>query len=163
MAITKSCEVCGREFSTKLFYIKKGQGRFCSITCKGLAHRNGKEYSCARCSKVVYRTKYRLTKSKSGKLFCSKSCQTKWRNEEFVGPKHANWLHGRASYQSVLTRNKIIPICSLCKTIDKRVLAVHHIDRNRLNNSLTNLTWLCHNCHFLVHHYGAGDTLGLLK
>lgn len=43
-------------------------------------------------------------------------------------------------------------MCTLCKTEDKRVLATHHIDRNRLNNSVNNLAWLCHNCHFLVHH-----------
>jgi hypothetical protein len=40
----------------------------------------------------------------------------------------------------------------LCSTKDERVLAVHHIDHNRLNNKLDNLAWLCHNCHHLVHH-----------
>jgi predicted HNH restriction endonuclease len=33
------------------------------------------------------------------------------------------------------------------------VLAVHHVDQNRTNNKVTNLAWLCHNCHHLVHRY----------
>lgn len=51
-----------------------------------------------------------------------------------------------------MIRNKIPQICGLCRTRDKRILAVHHLDRNKLNNKIDNLTWLCHNCHFLVHH-----------
>ena len=41
----------------------------------------------------------------------------------------------------------------LCKTVDTRVLAVHHIDGNKKNNVVDNLAWLCNNCHHLVHHY----------
>ena len=43
-------------------------------------------------------------------------------------------------------------ICKRCGLDDKRVLAVHHIDQNHFNNKPENLTWLCQNCHFLVHH-----------
>jgi len=35
----------------------------------------------------------------------------------------------------------------------KKVIIVHHIDKNRKNNKLSNLAWLCRNCHFLVHHH----------
>jgi predicted HNH restriction endonuclease len=62
-------------------------------------------------------------------------------------------LNGRYSYRSVLTRNGITKVCNSCKTKDERILAVHHIDKDKFNNSLENLVWLCHNCHFLVHHY----------
>jgi predicted HNH restriction endonuclease len=41
--------------------------------------------------------------------------------------------------------------CLLCKEKDKRVFAVHHVDGNHKNNKVSNLTWLCHNCHHLVH------------
>ena len=90
--------------------------------------------------------------SESKKYFCSKSCQTKWRNTEFIGPKHANWKHGIYVYRSILSRNKVPKICRLCRLKDYRLLAVHHIDHNRKNNKFENLAWLCHNCHFLVHH-----------
>ena len=105
------------------------------------------------CGKKSYKSKVNLGRSKSGKFFCSKSCQTKWRNQEFVGPKHANWTGGKYSYRSVLTRNKVLKVCFLCKTKDVRVMAVHHKDRNRKNNKVENLVWLCHNCHHLVHYY----------
>lgn len=47
----------------------------------------------------------------------------------------------------------MVQACAKCKSTDKRILAVHHKDRNRQNNTVSNLVWLCHNCHFLVHHY----------
>lgn len=43
--------------------------------------------------------------------------------------------------------------CKKCGSTDSRTLAVHHKDKNRKNNSISNLMWLCHNCHYLVHHY----------
>jgi len=107
---------------------------------------------CYVCNKEIYKPLRALINSKSKKYFCGKSCQTKWRNSEFVGPKHANWKHGSASYKSVLSRHNIPKKCILCKTTDTRVLAVHHIDENHSNNALENLAWLCHNCHHLVHH-----------
>lgn len=56
-------------------------------------------------------------------------------------------------YRSILTHSKVLAVCKLCKNKDKRVLAVHHLDRQRSNNKVENLLWLCHNCHHLVHHY----------
>jgi 5-methylcytosine-specific restriction endonuclease McrA len=49
-------------------------------------------------------------------------------------------------------RSDLPQYCGRCKLVDKRVLAVHHKDKNRENNALSNLMWLCHNCHYLVHH-----------
>ena len=162
MPLLRKCEICGTEFKTKPFFVKRGQGRFCSAVCQYKSYRTGRIISCFVCREEAYRGRKKLENSKSGKYFCSKSCQTKWRNSEFVGPKHANWLHGRASYKSVLVRNKVPKLCALCGGKDERVLATHHIDQNRLNNMLENLAWLCHNCHFLVHHYDEGREKGLL-
>ena len=108
---------------------------------------------------VQYATKKRnktpkaLKGSKSGKFFCGKSCQTIWRNGKYIQENHPNWKDGRHSYRGVINRNKVLPICRLCKANDKRVLAVHHIDEDRTNNTIENLAWLCHNCHHLVHRY----------
>lgn len=71
----------------------------------------------------------------------------------YTGPNHPNWKGGRSTYRDNLIKSKISKICKLCKIKDCRILAVHHIDRNRKNNKMGNLTWLCHNCHFLVHHF----------
>jgi hypothetical protein len=77
----------------------------------------------------------------------------KWHNSNYIGTKHPNWKTGEYSYKGVLLQNKIQAICVLCKKDDMAVLTVHHIDKNRKNNKVSNLAWLCHNCHFLVHHY----------
>lgn len=153
MPIIKKCDICGAEFSTKPFFLKNGGGKYCSAVCHHMGLRNGVFKKCFICGKETYKKAIQIKRSKSGKFFCDKSCQAKWRNQEFVGEKHANWKNGLSAYRSVLIRNKIKKICVLCKTKDKRVLAVHHIDKNRKNNKLSNLAWLCNNCHFLVHHY----------
>lgn len=151
MPIVK-CKICIKEFYGKPYFLKIGQAKYCSQECMRIGSKTGQIINCHSCNKEVYKTKKALRVSKSKTYFCTKSCQTKWRNSVFIGPLHANWKDGRHSYRSVLPRNKIPAICKLCKTKDKRVLAVHHIDKNRKNNKVENLSWLCHNCHHLVHH-----------
>lgn len=146
------CLQCTNSFYAKPSWIKNGYGKYCSRVCKYIGSKNGQTVSCFTCNKLIYKPAGRLEKSKSKKYFCTKSCQTKWRNTEFSGPKHANWIHGKNTYRSIMLKQKDAQYCVLCKSVDLRVLAVHHIDRNRRNNKLENLAWLCHNCHFLVHH-----------
>ncbi len=148
-----ACKICSTEFYGKPFFLKRGYAKYCSEKCMRLASKTGKIVQCHACGKDVYKTKKALRVSKSKTYFCTKSCQTKWRNSIFIGPKHANWKDGSASYRGVMIRNKVPKICGICKTTDERVLAVHHIDRNRKNSAVSNLAWLCHNCHFLLHHY----------
>lgn len=148
-----ACKICSKEFYGKPFFLKKGQAKYCSSECMRLGSRTGKIVKCHSCGKETYKTKKALRVSKSKTYFCTKSCQTKWRNSVFIGPKHANWIDGEYSYRGVIKRHNTPKICRLCKTTDERILAVHHIDRNRKNSSISNLAWLCHNCHFLLHHY----------
>jgi len=152
MPIVK-CKLCFKKFYGKPYFLKIGQAKYCSSVCQYKARKKGKNISCYICGKKTYKQLKQISKSKSGKFFCSKSCQAVWRNQEFVGDKHRNWKNGLSAYRSILSRNKIKKLCFLCKTKDVRVLAVHHIDKNRKNNQLSNLAWLCHNCHFLVHHH----------
>lgn len=147
------CGCCKNSFYAKPSWIRYGNAKFCSRGCQYKARKTGKVMTCFICKKETYKTKKQLRVSASKKYFCSKSCQAKWRNTIFIGAKHANWIHGFAAYRTILTRNKVPKVCTLCKIDDGRVLATHHIDKNRKNNKLDNLTWLCHNCHFLVHHY----------
>lgn len=152
MPVARRCRTCNEVFHTKPSWIKLGKGVYCSNVCRHKQRLNGRDTICYICGKQSYRSLARIQHSKSQKFFCSKSCQTKWRNTEFIGPKHANWKGGRGSYNAMLRRNGILTICTLCRTRDSRILAVHHIDHDRDNNKLENLAWLCHNCHFLVHH-----------
>lgn len=147
-----TCKICKKEFYGKPFFLKQGHAKYCSVYCVKIGRRTGSIIDCNVCGKKVYKTAKELRLSKSKKYFCTKSCQTIWRNSVFIGPKHANWKEGLHAYRSVMLRNHIPKICRLCNSSDERILAVHHIDRNRRNNAISNLAWLCHNCHFLVHH-----------
>ena len=148
-----NCIICSKGFYIKPNRVSKGWGKYCSNNCKHIGFRNGNIYNCKSCSKRIYKSKSVQQRSTSGNYFCNKSCQTKWRNSIFAGENHANWKGGEHSYREAMRRTNINPSCSKCRLVDARVLAVHHKDKNRKNNALSNLMWLCHNCHFLVHHY----------
>lgn len=159
----RDCAVCGRDFYAKPRLLALGHARHCSRVCANIGVRKGKEVECSTCRRLVYRDPRSLARSRSGKFFCSKRCQTLWRNQTYVGEKHANFNNGRAAYRNILVRTGRGRVCEVCKTNDVRVLQAHHIDRDRSNNTPDNLAWLCMNCHFLVHHYDVGRDRGLLK
>lgn len=152
MPIVK-CKQCQTEFSVKPSHQKLGWGIYCSTKCRGEATRTGKLQACSFCKKEVWKTPRDFKRSKSEKLFCSKSCQTKWRNEFFSGENHANWQGGEYIYRDKLIKSKQPMVCKKCGTKDSRVLEAHHIDCNRKNQDIANLIWLCRNCHCLVHNY----------
>lgn len=147
------CKICRSKFYSKPSWLQYGGGKYCSKTCHYEGLKKGKIVKCFKCGAETYKPPKQLQKSKSKKYFCSKSCQTKWRNSIFIGPDHANWKHGLSTYRAILGRSNIPKFCKLCRSNDKRILAVHHINHNRKDNRIQNLAWLCHNCHFLVHHY----------
>lgn len=146
------CNKCQKQFYVKPSHIKLGWGKYCSIVCRAKSQFNGSFIKCYTCSKDVYRSDTKLKRSASGKYFCSKTCQTLWRNSEFIGEKHGGWKSGESAYRDVLKRSGRSIICMVCGVIDERVLIGHHKDHNRKNNKIDNLIWLCLNCHFLVHH-----------
>jgi len=151
MLSNRKCEKCGLSFYARPAHIKMGWGKFCSTKCQYESFRNGKMMRCDTCGKKVYRTPKRIFRSKSGKVFCDKSCQTKWRNKEFSGKRSLLWKDGHATYRDAMLKSGVPKKCLLCEEDDFRVLAVHHIDQNRKNYKVENLAWLCHNCHHLVH------------
>lgn len=76
-----------------------------------------------------------------------------WKNKLASRENHWNWKGGSKIYREILmtvTSNELV--CALCGIEEKRVLVAHHIDHNRKNNEVSNLIWLCMNCHYLVHH-----------
>jgi len=152
MPILRTCKTCGIAFSVKPFHIKNGNGIFCSNTCHHESMKTGTRTTCFVCKETVYKTATQVRRSKSGAFFCGKSCQTVWRNKEFSGEKHKLWAGGGSTYRNILERTGAPAVCARCAVGDKRVLAVHHVDKNHSNNSPENLQWLCHNCHHRIHH-----------
>lgn len=145
------CKRCGTKFAVKPCHHKMGQGKYCSMECLWQSQRTGRFVPCEICGKEAWKAQRALKNSKSQKFFCSKSCQTKWRNSVFIGEKHANWCGGEFTYHRVMAEHKIPAVCHSCGIIDRRVLVIHHLDRNRKHNTIENLMWLCRNCHHLIH------------
>ena len=142
-----SCKICRKKFYAKPNWLKRGWGKYCSGKCQFKAQLKGKFMYCNICRKKAWKTPLQLKRSKSEKFFCSKSCQTLWRNREFSGPRHPNWTGGEFAGRRILERANKKVVCTHCNAADKRVLMVHHKDGNRKNNRITNLIWLCQNCH----------------
>lgn len=65
-------------------------------------------------------------------------------------PTNKKYFDNRNAYTR-LAFTKFKKQCNRCKIKDLRVLIVHHKDRNRNNNKLTNLEILCCNCHQIEH------------
>lgn len=157
------CKKCETVFYTKPNRIMRGWGLYCSNTCKHASLKTGSEMPCSNCTRTIYKTLTDQKRSQSNQFFCGKSCQAKWRNHHIAtGKDHPNWKNGISSYRDLMKRQDVAKICTKCFTNDSRILAVHHKDKNRNNNDLENLTWLCHNCHFLVHHF-KNESIGFLK
>ncbi len=74
-------------------------------------------------------------------------------------------FNGRATYQSHKLKKRLLKenvkshrceCCNLEKWLSKPIpLELHHIDGNRYNNSLENISLLCPNCHALTENYRA--------
>jgi len=149
-----TCKVCKKKFSTKPSQLKRGWGKFCSTKCQYKASLKGKFVRCNVCGKKIWRRPKQLKHSKSGKFFCNKSCFMSWKNQVLlVGKNHPQWKSGEFAGRGILERHNKIMVCAHCGISDKRVLAVHHKNGNKKNNKITNLIWLCQNCHHLVHCY----------
>ena len=149
---THKCKICQNKFYVKPSHVKNGLGIFCSRSCKNKEAQDRKVFNCFVCNKLVYKTLSQIKRSKSSKFFCGKSCQTKWRNIEYSGNRHAGWKGGMSIYRKMMLESETLIKCRICNQKDLRILAVHHIDQDHSNTNLNNFEWLCHNCHYLVHH-----------
>jgi hypothetical protein len=81
------CQECNSKFSLPQKFIKdkikrNGIGpQFCSPKCWYEYKREELELSCAECLNPVIRKKSHLRKSKSGNVFCSRSCSASYNNK----------------------------------------------------------------------------------
>lgn len=147
-----TCVVCKKKFEVKAAHVKRGWGKYCSKPCQFEGAKSGRHVRCECCGKEIYRRPVDFRKSKSKLFFCSSSCHCTWENKNSrTGENSPNWLTGKNVYRQILKRAKIALKCKRCGLDDERVLVVHHKDRNRKNNGLKNLEWLCHNCHCTAH------------
>src|SRR3989338_4369590 len=97
------CTTCATKFYAKPNWIKKGWGKYCSRKCHSNSQRKGRTVKCFTCGVEVYRSPKQLNASQSEKYFCTKSCQTNWRNSiVFIGNRHPQWKNGESSYRNII-------------------------------------------------------------
>lgn len=165
MAKTKiNCLNCKNECYVETREINRGNGKFCSQKCSS-QHRVAnlaepeKNVACSLCGKAFHKSFTKRQNSKSGLYFC---CRLHKDEAQKIGgikeimPPH----YGTASiidYRKVAFEHKP-KVCERCN-YDKHqsAIIVHHKDRNRENNDITNLEVLCANCH-LIEHYADSIT-----
>lgn len=136
------CLVCDKEIYRRPSEIKSNNGRFfCSANCYGIIQR--KEVPCTVCGKLIL--------SGLNKKTCSRKCA----NINRAGIKYKI---GRP--KDKVKSQKIIKLkllkerglkCERCGYAKHEILQIHHRDRNRNNNDLSNLELICPNCHFEEH------------
>lgn len=79
------CDICGKEFEreTRRVHesIKNGWKQYCSDECRS----NGKKIKCkcAHCGKEIYKTPSEIARSKTGNVFCNKSCAASFNNSNY--------------------------------------------------------------------------------
>ncbi len=85
-----------------------------------------------------------MSSASKKRQFCSNACNKKDKTKDWK-PKFI-WVR-----KYMIARN-MIKKCNRCNFNDPiQILGVHHIDRNRHNNDLSNLEVLCPNCHSIEH------------
>lgn len=163
--VTVECSVCGKEYEIELkrynAKIKEGSAFYCSKEC--LSHKGSVLCHCANCGKEVWRRRSQFERSKTGNVYCSRSCATSKNNTLFKsGENNPNYKGNNYRQKAFeLNENK----CAVCGyNEDIRILEAHHIDENHSNHNVENLCLLCPNCHrkITLHYYVLTEDFKLL-
>lgn len=137
--MTFKCEYCKKKFVTDALRAKPP--KYCSKKCKyeGLKGRGHVTFRCRHCHKT-----FRDAPSRERK-YCSTACNHKSSIAKWNPSDHTTVRDG-------LKRRGRIVRCERCG-YDKvpSILGIHHIDRDRSNNTMPNLQILCPNCHSEEH------------
>lgn len=137
------CLICKKKIYKRPQEILNNKNRvFCSMSCYGISCR--KEKPCIICGKAIL--------SGENKKTCSRSCSNKNR----TGIRYKiNSPRDKAkdirTLKIKLLKNKG-KICERCGYDIYEILEIHHKDKNRKNNELSNLELLCPNCHTKEHY-----------
>lgn len=136
--MNKKCLECNTLITSKTNKL------FCSVLCYKTekARKTKKEPNkiCNFCQSSIYRRENHI------KYFCDRECKRKFETT------NNNKIRFRKYRKKALKYLK--KICSRCNySENQKAIIVHHKDRNRMNNDISNLEILCGNCHF-IEHYG---------
>jgi 5-methylcytosine-specific restriction endonuclease McrA len=155
------CKQCGSSFSVPPNKLAKGQGLFCSVQCSALGQRKRvpkpstkPTHTCSWCGGQFSRNAKKVGTGSSGLAFCSRSCKdTAQRLDGLTALHPSHYGSGSPHNYRLNAIRNLAPVCSVCGYhTHPEILEVHHIDGDRSNNTLSNLTMLCPTCH-TAHHF----------
>lgn len=159
-----NCLNCYKEIYVETREIKRGNGKFCGRFCSA-QHRAKNltplepNVNCAYCNKKFYKCLSKKASSKSQLYFCC-------RDHKDLGQRIASGIKEiQLPHYDVASENTYRRIaftvkpkkCERCEyDAHEAGIVVHHIDRNRVNNDISNLEVLCAICHN-IEHWGEVD------
>lgn len=148
--VNLQCAFCEKTFSKQLKHVNADRKRGKNVDYCGIRCSKRKEWTWIKCHKCHKKVAIKPShkKSKSGFYYCSRSCSASVNNTIYKAKEnHPNWVDGRGSYRSV----GLSEACEDCGETRYYLLVVHHVNKNRTQNSKDNLITLCLNCHGMRH------------
>ena len=111
------CDYCGKEFDKPTNKVneslKKGWKMYCSQECRSKSKKI--KCTCANCGKELLKTPSEIAKSKTGNVFCDKSCS--YNNSHFrTRENNPNWKGGRVGNNThiIAAYRTYIKECTIC-------------------------------------------------
>ncbi len=138
------CSICQKRIYRRPVELKQTKGRaYCSSACFGRASR--KEVPCIVCTKPILAGRHAKT--------CSRACSNKYRTgiSYKLGRPLKDKVKNQRSLKLRLIKERGVT-CERCGFAKLEILHVHHKDRDRSHNELTNLALICPNCHAEEHY-----------
>lgn len=133
-----TCVECGDLFTH--ISSRANKAKYCSPQCyhKAMHKKGSVQYKCVHCG-IAF-----LDSPSTKRKYCSRACVNK--------ANKADWKPEFTTVRKKMLARGMLTKCVRCG-YDKHpeILGVHHKDRNRKNNDLSNLEVLCPNCHSLEH------------
>ncbi len=147
------CLQCGKHFFVYPSHFKRGNARFCSTSC-AVRYRNLQANPAKRPEARV-----RISRNHADVSGC--------RNPMYGrrGPAAPGYIDGRNAIAGDPWRKLALlhkpPVCEVCgRRVSGRNMHVHHKDKDRNNNDVSNLQIVCVRCHNLVLHPRERDAFG---
>lgn len=157
-----NCLNCNNECFVEAREINRGNGKYCSRSCsaihiKSLIPKPDPNVTCAWCHVNFYKNDSKKKVSRSGIHFCCREhkdlAQRLHGGIKEIMPPHYGTGNYRNHYRelvfTILNKPKICERCNYSS--HEAAIIVHHKDRNRENNNISNLEILCCNCHAIEH------------
>ncbi len=137
------CIICNKQIYRRPAEIRENGGQvFCTMKCYGISLR--KEHPCAVCKKPIL--------AGLNKKTCSRGCA----NTHRAGIKYKIGSPNDKVRSQQALKVRLLGVrgrnCERCRYDKYEILNIHHKNRDRTNNDLSNLELICPNCHMEEHY-----------